>query len=233
MGPSSEWGLAVGVFLDFGHFISASANWHGDYGIPHRLEQHLAYTFVSLAIAAALALPVGLVTGHTGRGGFVMVQLANAVRALPTVGIILLVIVLTGAVHLAPVILALVALAIPSILVNTDAGIRSVDPDARDAARGMGMRWWQVLIRVEIPVALPLILLGLRTAAFQVVSTATLAAYITFGGLGRFIFDGLQTQQYDQVVGGAVLVSALAVLSEALFLLAGRVLVSRGVRLRT
>ncbi len=216
---------------DVWRWFGQSANWHGDDGIPHRLVEHLGYSGLALLLAALVALPLGLLIGHTGRGGLLVVNLANAARALPTVGVVILVVTVVG-IGILPVLVALVALAVPPILVNTYQGVRGVDADLKDAARGMGMTGWQVLVGVEIPSALPLVLLGLRTAAIQIVSTATIAAYVSLGGLGRFVFDGLAREDYSSVAGGAVLVAGLALLSEAGFLLVQRAVVSPGIRQR-
>lgn len=159
--------------------------WAGPSGIPARFAEHVHYSVLALLIAGAIAVPIGLVTGHTGRGGFLAITLANIARALPTIGVLTLVVLGMG-LGLAPVLAALVALAVPPILVNTYEGVRGTDPQLKDAAQGMGMRGGDVLFRLELPIALPLILLGLRTAAIQVVSTATIAAYVGIGGLGRF-----------------------------------------------
>ena len=213
------------------HWLTQAANWTGGDGIGHRLTEHLYYSLLSMVLAALIALPLASLIGHTGRGAFIAVNSANAARALPTLGLVILVVLAAG-IGLLPVIVALTALAIPPILVNTYEGIRTVDPDLVGAASGMGMTGWQVLIRVELPSALPLILLGLRTAVIQTVSTATVAAYVGLGGLGRFIFDGLARRDYETVVGGAVLVAILAVLSELAFVLLQRIAVSPGVRHR-
>lgn len=206
-----------------------AANWHGSNGIPTRLAEHLMYSGVALLVAMAIALPIGLLTGHTGRGGFLAINSGNTARALPTVGLLTLVVTLAGIGYL-PVLVALVAVAVPPLLVNTYVGMREVDPDVRDAARGVGMTRWQLLTQVEIPVALPLILLGIRTAAVQTISTATIAAYVALGGLGRYIFDGLSLRQYGPVIGGAVLVAGLAIATEFVFFLLFRLVVSRGLR---
>ncbi|MGH3342743.1 MAG: ABC transporter permease [Carbonactinosporaceae bacterium] len=213
------------------HWLTQPENWTGPDGIPVRFGQHLWYSGLSLVIAALVALPVGLVTGHTGRGGFLAINSANAARALPTIGIVILVVIFVG-IGLLPVLAALVALAIPAVLVNTYEGIRTVDPELREAAYGMGLTGSQVLWRVELPVALPLVLLGMRQAAIQIVSTATIAAYVGLGGLGRYIFDGLARQDYEIVVGGAALAALLAVVAEVAFVLAARAAVSPGVRQR-
>ncbi len=214
------------------HWFAQPENWTGPTGIWHRLFQHTWYSGVSLLIAAAVALPLGLLVGHTGRGAFLAANSANAARALPTLGLLTLVVLAAG-IGLVPVLVPLIALAIPPILVNTYEGIRQVDAELRGAAQGMGMTGWQVLTRVELPVALPLILLGLRTSVIQVVSTATIAAYVGLGGLGRFIFDGLARQHYDAVAGGAILAALLAVVAEVVFVAIQRLTVSPGVSQRT
>jgi len=212
-------------------WFGESSQWSGVDGIPNRIGEHLYYSGLALLIAALIALPLGLYVGHTGRGAFLAVNSAGAARALPTVGLVGLTVVVFG-IGLTPTLLPLVALAIPPILVNTYAGVRQVDAQLRDAAGGMGMTGSQVLFQVELPVALPLIVLGLRTAAVQIVSTATIAAYVGLGGLGRYIFDGLARREYEVMIGGAVLSVLLALGTEALFVGVQRLLVSPGVRQR-
>lgn len=212
-------------------WFSQPEHWTGTTGIPVRLAEHAAYSGLALLLAALIAIPVGLVTGHTGRGGFTAASTANFARALPTMGVLFLVVLLAG-IGLVPVMVALIALAIPPILVNTYEGVRGVEPRLRDAAVGMGMRGREVLLRLELPVALPLILLGVRTAAIQVVSTATIAAYVGIGGLGRFIVDGQARREFDMVVAGSILVVALAMAVIALSALARRTLVAPGLRIR-
>lgn len=215
------------------HFINAffsdSAHWHGYDGIPRRLLEHLQYSLMALGIAAAIGLPVGLLTGHTGRGGNALAFLATAARALPSFGLLVLMFVLLG-LGLLPVMIPLVVLAVPPILVTTYEAMRSVDPSPVDAARGMGMHEAKILFQVEVPVALPLILSGLRSAAIQIVSTATIAAYVSLGGLGRYIVDGLYQRNYEKVVGGATLVAVMALVTLGLFWTVNRVAVSPGVR---
>jgi osmoprotectant transport system permease protein len=212
-------------------WISNSHHWHGPDGIPVRLEQHLAYCGLALLIAVLIALPVGLAIGHFRRGSLAVVSLATAGRAIPTLGLLILVYLLTNAWSWSWVI-PLTALAIPPILVNTYEGVLSVDEDITDAARGMGMTGRQVLLRAELPVALPLIIVGVRTAAIQVVATATIAAYISLGGFGRYIFDGLATNDYATVAGGALLIVLLALAVQMLFVGIRRVLVPVGLRTR-
>jgi osmoprotectant transport system permease protein len=214
-------------FWDFGTWIGA--HWGGSGGVVHRIVQHVGYSVGSLAASAVIALPLGLFAGHTGRGTAVLSLLSNASRALPTFGLLTLFAVLIG-VGLDAAIIPLVFIGIPSILVNTYVGVRNVDRSLVDSARGMGLRPLQVLSQVEIPVALPLIVLGLRTAALQIVSTATIAAYVGLGGLGRFIIDGQASRNFAEVGGGAVAVAVFAVATEGIFLAAQRLLVSPGVR---
>lgn len=212
-------------------WLTTSGQWHGSGGIPQRLLQHLGYSGLALLVAAVIALPLGALIGHTGRGRLVIVSLANFGRALPTLGLLVLVFIETSGSQESWLIpLALIAL--PPILVNTFEGVTGVDPGLVDAARGMGMTEPQVIGKVEVPVALPLIMLGLRIAAIQVVATATIAAYIGLGGFGRYILDGLATNDYASVAGGAALVVLLAVAVQAGFALLQRVIVPAGLRAR-
>jgi osmoprotectant transport system permease protein len=220
------------VVSDLLRWLTASAQWHGPSGIPVRVEQHVVYAAVATLIAAATALPIGVGIGHTNRGGLFAIQISNLGRAIPSLGILLLVFFAVG-ISVVPVMIALIALAIPPIVTNSYVGMRSVDPDVREAAQGMGMTGWQVLWRVELPVAMPLVMAGIRTSAVQVVATATLAAYVGLGGLGRYLIDGLSQQDLSQVLGGAVLVAFLSLLTE---LALGRVqtlVVSRGLAQRS
>ncbi|HET6965501.1 MAG TPA: ABC transporter permease [Acidimicrobiales bacterium] len=210
----------------FGYIAS---HWGGSGGMAHRLLQHLGYSVEALVLSAVIALPIALVTGHTGRGATLLTLLSNSSRALPTFGLLTMFAVLIG-VGLDAAIIPLVFIAIPSILVNTYVGIRGVDRSLVDAARGMGLTPNQVLRKVEVPVALPLIVLGFRTAALQVVSTATIAAYVGLGGLGRPIIDGLATHDFAELGAGAVAVAVFAIVTEAAFLAVQRLLVSPGVR---
>jgi osmoprotectant transport system permease protein len=219
----------VSYFQIAWQWLTAAQQWHGSNGIPERLLQHVEYTAIALAIAAVIALPVGLAMGHARRGGFAVVSLANFGRALPTLGLLVLIFVLTSG-SAASWLVPLAALAIPPILVNTYEGVLGVDPELTDAARGMGMTEWQILRKVEVPVALPLLLLGLRIAAIQVVATATIAAYIGLGGLGRYIIDGLASNEYNVVAGGAALVVLLALAVQGIFMVLGRLVVPQGIR---
>lgn len=213
------------LFKDLGSWLVSNEQWTGPDGIGHRLAEHLQYSLLATLIAALIALPVGLLIGHTGRGAFLAINLSSFGRALPTVGLVVLVFLASG-LSMTPVYVALVALAVPSIVTNTYAGMSAVDREVKDAARGQGMRGHQVLLRVEIPLALPLIMTGLRLALIQVVATATIAAYVSFGGLGRYVFDGLAQRDLVQVLGGAVLVAVVAVVLDLALAALQRVLFS-------
>jgi osmoprotectant transport system permease protein len=208
-------------------WLTDPAQWSGPDGIPVRTLQHLWYSVLATVIAAAISLPIGVYIGHTGRGAVFAVNLTNLGRAIPSLGIIILMFTVFGF-GIAPVLITLFALAIPPIVTNSYIGVRSVDPDVRQAAEGMGMRGRQVLWQVELPMAMPLIMAGIRTSAVQVVATATLAAFVGLGGLGRYLIDGLSQRDLAQVVGGAILVAVLSLLTE---LVLGRVqtmVVSKG-----
>jgi osmoprotectant transport system permease protein len=200
-------------------WLTDPAQWSGPDGIPVRTLQHLWYSLLATTIAAAIALPIGVYIGHTGRGALFAVNLTNLGRAIPSLGIIILMFTIFGF-GIIPVLVTLFALAIPPIVTNSYIGVRSVDPDVRQAAEGMGMRGRQVLWQVELPMAMPLIMAGIRTSAVQVVATATLAAFVGLGGLGRYLIDGLAQRDLAEVVGGAILVAVLSLLTE---LMLGRV----------
>lgn len=217
-------------FFNFAwQWLTVSSHWSGSNGIPARLIEHIEYTALAMVIAAAIALPLGVIVGHTNRGGQVLISLANIGRSLPTLGLLVLAFILSDGANWAWLI-PLVALAIPPIMVTTYEGVLGVDAGLRDAAAGMGMTSRQVLLRVEVPVALPLILLGLRTASIQVVATATIAAYISLGGFGRYIIDGLATNNYGLVAGGAACVVVLALIVQFAFTGLARLIVPVGLR---
>ena len=174
-------------------------------------------------------MPLGAWVGHTGRGGFLVVGSANALRALPTLGVLILLVFPFGLSIVGPLV-ALIVLAIPPVLAGTYAGVRNVDPAVVDAARGMGMRGREVLLGVELPNALPLIIGGVRSAVLQVVSTATIAAYVGLGGLGRFIFDGLAVRDFPQMIGGSLLVAVLAIVADLLLAGLQKIVVSPGLQ---
>lgn len=204
-------------------WLTTGAHWAGGDGVWHRLGEHLYLTVVCLAISSLLALPVALGLGHLGRGGALAVNLSNAGRAVPTFAVlVLLVLSPLGRYGQWPTVIALVLFAVPPLLTNAYVGMREVDRDVVESARGMGMTGGQVLLRVELPLAFPLIMTGLRTAAVQVVATATLAALPGGGGLGRLITAGFNRYDTAQVVAGAALVAVLALLVEGAFAAAQR-----------
>ena len=189
------------------------AHWDGSFGIPNRLWEHVQMSFLATLTAAVLALPVGVVLGHYGRGGNLAINISNVGRAVPSFGILVIAVQLFG-IGAPPAFIALVALAVPPIVTNAYVGMRDVDPELKEAARGLGMREHVALLRVEMPVALPVIMAGIRTAGVQVVATATLAAVVAWGGLGRYIVDGFAQRDDVQIFAGAILVAALAMLAE-------------------
>jgi osmoprotectant transport system permease protein len=209
-------------------------HWSGPTGIPTRILEHLGYTALTVLIAAAIAVPLGAIIGHTGRGTFVIAGLSNGLRALPELGLLTLLVLLTY-VGLLPVVISLVILALPPILAGTYAGLRNVDRAVVDAAQGMGMRGGTVLLRVELPNALPLILGGIRSATLQVIATATIAAYVAMGGLGRFVIDGNNAgpgspDGYPQMAAGAIVIAVLALVIEGVLEVVQRLAVSPGLR---
>jgi osmoprotectant transport system permease protein len=206
---------------------------HFGYHAPWtRVVEHCEYSLVALGISVLLAFPIAVLTGHLGRGAGPIEGLAVIGRAVPSLGLLVILAIKLGPLNPAVAMVPLVLLGAPPILLYTHAGVRAVDRAAVDAARGMGMTPWQIVTGVELPAALPLILAGLRAAAIQIVATATLAAYVPFGGLGRYIVDGLGQYDYPQVVGGAVLVALLSLVTLFVFWLLDRLFVSPGVRSR-
>ena len=208
------------------------AHWQGIDGIPTRLAEQIHLSVESVAIGALIALPVGIVLGHYGRFGNLAINLSNVGRAVPSFGILVIAFQVFGLGDL-PIVIALTALAVPPMVTNSYVALREVDPDVKDAARGMGYRELAQLLRVELPLAVPLIMAGGRTSAGQVVATATLAALIAGGGLGRYIVDGLARSDNPRTLAGALLVAALALATELLLAGLQRALVPRGIRLLT
>jgi osmoprotectant transport system permease protein len=208
---------ATGDLMDFlvdvVHWFTTASNWRGTGGIPHRVSEHVVMSGAAVATAVIIALPVGLVLGHLRRGGVVAVNLANVGRAVPSFALLVLAYFVFGLGPKPPYV-ALVALAIPPIVTNAYVGMADVDDDIREVAAGMGMTGGQTLRRVELPLALPLVMAGIRTAGVQVVATATLAAVIGWGGLGRYIIDGFGQQDHVKIFAGALLVAVLAIVVE-------------------
>lgn len=197
-------------------WLTTGANWNGTNGIAHRLIEHTGYTLSGVAIAALIAIPLGLIIGHSGIGRSPVIRTTASIRALPTLGVLTIAGLSLGIGLSAPMV-AFVILAIPTILAGTYSGIESVNRATVDAAYAQGMTRWQVLTQVQIPLGAPLIIGGLRSATLQVVATATLAAYVGAGGLGRYLFYGLKTYNYALMVACAILVIALAIAFEMIF----------------
>ncbi|MDR1824040.1 MAG: ABC transporter permease subunit [Bifidobacteriaceae bacterium] len=204
-------------------WLTDPANWQGSDGIAAQLGYHLLYTAIALAVALVIGFPLGVYIGHTGKGQTVLMGLANAARALPTLGLLILLVLLLAPViksnlaFTAPGLFVLVLLAIPPIISGTASGIGAIDRGTIDAARGMGCSEWRIILAVEIPCGVPLIFSGIRSGLLQIVSTATVAAYVSLNGLGRFILDGRATNNYPQIAGGAVLITVLAIGLELTF----------------
>lgn len=233
---------------DVAGWFADSANWWGDAGILNRTFEHVQISVFTMVVAIGLALPPAAALAHRKRGGILVVTAVNIGRAIPSFGILALALPFT--IELAqgidlfgwevrpissglgfwPTFLALLALAVPPVFANGFAAVRGVDPEMVEAARGMGLTERQILLRIELPVAMPVILAAVRVSAVQVVATATLGALVAWGGLGRFIIDGFAQQDNVQVFGGAILVALLAIATEVAFGLAERLLVPRGIR---
>jgi osmoprotectant transport system permease protein len=204
----------MSAFGDAVVYLNDPFNWTRTNGILDLLGQHLAISVVAVLAALVLALPLGIALGTSGRGGGAVVVLSNVSRAIPTLALLTLFAVSPIGFGPRATTIALAVFAIPPILTNTYVGFRGVDADVREAARAMGMRRAQVIRRVDLPLALPLVMTGVRTAAVQVVATASLAALVAGGGLGRIVALGFGQQNYGQMIAGAILIAALALLTE-------------------
>lgn len=220
--------------MDIINWLIAPDNWTGAGSIPYQIGMHLLYTFIALFVALLIAIPSGIYIGHTGKGERLAMGIANSLRALPTLGLLILIVLLISPLipnqlaFVIPALVVLVLLAVPPILAGVVTGIQLVDPDAIDAARGLGFTNQQIIWRVEVPCALPLSLSGVRGATLQVVSTATVAAYVSLEGLGRYIIDGQAGNDFPEMLGGAALIAILALLLELFFVGLTKVIVSKG-----
>jgi osmoprotectant transport system permease protein len=220
------------------------ANWTGAQSVPVRLLEHVEIAFAAVAIATLIGLPIGLYIGHTGRYATFAINLANIGRAVPSYALMAAILPLSLALaptlgyspkvglSIIPILLAMILLAIPPILVNAYAGLRGVDRDLVESGRGMGMTERQILVRLELPLAMPIIIGGLRTATLQVIATATIGAILSYGGLGRFIIDGLARSEPEQIFAGAILVALLALGVDAVLSLVQRALTPRALRIK-
>lgn len=218
--------------IDAFGWLLDSSNWSGSRGIGVRILEHLWYTLLAIVLAAVIALPAGLFIGHTGKGRSIAIGLTGALRALPSLGLLTFLAITMGlGINLAivPSTIVLAVLAIPPLLAASYSGVEAVDGEVVDGARATGLKEWQIVSRVEVPLAGPLLVGGLRSAMLQVIATATLSAYLGLGGLGRFIFDGQAVRDYTQMLGGAIVVIALALSIDGLILLAKKLLLPAGV----
>ena len=214
---------------DVGRWFGDSANWVGADGVPTRLAEHLSLSLRAMLIALVVALPVALVLGHLGRGGFLAVNISGIGRAVPSFAILVLAAQVPWiGIGDGAALVALVALAVPPLVTNTYVGMRAVDAEVVEAARGMGLSGGQVLRRVELPLAVPLILAGIRTSTVQVIATTTIAAFVSAGGLGRYIVDGLAQGDIAKLYAGALLVALLSLVAELLLGLVQRLLTPPG-----
>jgi len=220
----------MNVFADAFAWIFSPDRLTGSLPLPLAVWQHLAFTFGSVAIAAVIAIPLGWLIGHTGRGREIAVALSGAARALPSLGLVVLLVLVFGVIHKTEAaVVAFVLLAIPSILAGAYAGFEAIDRTVIEAGRAVGMTPWQILWKIEVPLGLPLLIGGLRAATLQVVATVTIAAYVGLGGLGFFIIQGIQIRSFPQILGASLIVVALALALDGLFALLQRIVVPRGV----
>ena len=201
--------------MNYFSYLLDPSKWGGAGGTGQLLLQHLAYTAAAVLIGAAIAIPLGILIGHTGRGAFLVIGVGNAARAIPSIGLLVLVVLLTST-GFGPTVLVLAILALPAILTATATGIAGADADAVYAARALGMTGGQIVSKVEWPLAVPLVISGIRSATLQVVATATVAAFAAGGGLGQLLISGQLSRDYSQMFAGAVLIAALAVLLDLL-----------------
>jgi osmoprotectant transport system permease protein len=228
-------GVTMNFFRDVAHWFNDPAHWKGDFGIPHRLFEHVQYSVVALVAAVVLAVPVAVWLGHRRQFGTIAMNVSNIGRAIPSFAILVLGTQQFGLLEY-PIIgsfttfIALVALAVPPLMTNAYVAVAEVPDDIRDAARGMGMSEGEILRRVELPMAAPLLMAGVRTAATAVVATATIAAFVGAGGLGRFIIDGRAQFLNEEIFAGALLVAGLSLVTELGLGAAQRWLTPRGLR---
>jgi osmoprotectant transport system permease protein len=224
----------MSFLLQVAGWLTAPEHWVGSDGIPNRIGEHLLLSGVTALVAVLIGLPLGVFFGHTGKGGFLAINLANIGRALPSLALLALMLPLALSLKLGlgfwPTFMALVPLGIPPVLTNSYVAVREVDRDVVEAARGMGLRESEVLRKVELPIAAPLIIAGMRNASVAIVATATLGALVAGGGLGRYIVDGLARQEYPRLFVGAVLVALLSIFVEVAFGIFERAIVSSGLR---
>ncbi|MEV4736764.1 MULTISPECIES: ABC transporter permease [unclassified Microbacterium] len=221
----------MNLFAEAFAWMFAPEQWTGNYALPKLLGQHLLLTAISVLIAAAIALPVGWLIGHTGKGREIAVAVSGAARAIPAFGLLILLVLLLGVLRIPEAaVITFVLLAIPSLLAGAYTGLEAIDRRVIDAAKSMGMTGWQVFWKVEVPLGLPLLVGGIRSALLQVIATVTIAAYVNLGGLGYPIIQGIPLRRFDQVLAGALLVAVLALIVDLLLAAAQHAAVPAGLR---
>lgn len=221
----------MNLFAEAFAWIIAPAQWTGNYALPKLLGEHLTLTAISVLIAAAIAVPIGWLIGHTGKGREIAVAVSGAARAIPAFGLMVLLVLILGVLRIPEAaITTFVLLAIPSLLAGAYTGLEAIDRRVVDAAKAMGMTGWQVFWKVEVPLGLPLLVGGIRSALLQVIATVTIAAYVGLGGLGYPIIQGIPLQRFDQVLAGAILVAVLALIVDLLLATAQHLAVPAGLR---
>ncbi|WP_447647192.1 ABC transporter permease [Microbacterium forte] len=221
----------MNLFAEAFAWMLAPEQWTGNYALPKLLAEHLALTVISVLIAAVIAVPIGWLIGHTGKGREVAVAISGAARAIPAFGLMILLVLLLGVLRVPQAaIITFVLLAIPSLLAGAYTGLEAIDRRVIDSAKAMGMTGWQIFWKVEVPLGLPLLVGGLRSALLQVIATVTIAAYVNLGGLGWPIIQGIPLQKFDQVLAGAILVATLALLVDLILAAAQHAAVPAGLR---
>ncbi len=229
-GEPEKGGCLVDLWTEVLAWLFSAEQYSGPGSIPQRVQEHLYYTGVAVAIAALVALPIGYFIGHTGRGGVILVGITGAARALPSFGLILLLVLLMGVSQRETAsIIALVLLGIPPLLAGAYAGVSQIPRNVIDAARAQGMKEWQILFTVEVPLSLPLVLGGLRGAVLQIVATAILVAYVGLGGLGYDIIQGIPLRRFDQTIGTALVIVVVALVVDGVLALATKLATPHGV----
>lgn len=224
----------MNLFSEALAWLFSPDRWVGPYALPVLSGQHIYYTVVSVVIAALIALPLGWLIGHTGKGREVAVAVSGAARAIPSFGLMVLLVLILGVLRIPEAaVITFVLLAIPSLLAGAYTGLEAIDRRVLDSARSMGMTEWQVFWKVEVPLGLPLLVGGIRAALLQVIATVTIAAYVNLGGLGWPIIQGIPLRKFDQVLGGAILVAVLALAVDLIFALLQHAAVPAGVRAPT
>lgn len=221
----------MNLFAEAMAWLFSPERFEGQYALQNLLGVHLLYTAVSVLIAGAIAVPAGWLIGHTGRGREVAVAISGAARAVPSFGLLILLVLLLGVLRIPEAaIVTFVLLAIPSLLAGAYTGFEAIDHRVIDAARATGMTQWQIFWKVEVPLGLPLLVGGIRSALLQVIATVTIAAYVNLGGLGWPIIQGIPLRRFDQVLGGAILVALLALVVDLVFAALQHAAVPAGIR---